>query len=627
MAAGVADDPLSALAGSGQSVWLRHGRERFIVSGGLGRHVRDAGVRGLVVDLRTLVGALDPAGDADPEILEVGHEAGAGEVWETMLVHQARRGSETLLPVWDETDGAHGLVSVPLEPHVDDAEGLTRELHRLREAIGRPNVLYQVPGSRSGCAVLEAMAAEGQGVHVTDLFSVEQYERAARAYRAGAERYASGGGDLARLTALASVCLVPLDVRVDDLLRERIRESPGDTSRVESLIGMAAIAMAKLAYQSHRRVFSGSAWDALAGRGARPLHLAWDRSVSKNPLHREVRYVEELVGPDTIAVLSPATLEAFRRQGRVEATLERDVKRARDAVEDLASAGIDLQAVGARMQARAQERARESVDEALRLLRQRREELARRRPPGLPDIDPDGWPGLTGAETLDGEDFGARLWAKDASLWSDDPAVQESVRNRLGWLDVVEAQLEEHRPVCWFAEELAESDLEQAVLLGMGGSSLAAEVYRRVFHAEGFTVLDSTLPGAVQAVAERIDPARTLMLVSSKSGTTTETRALLDQFYAQATPMLARPGERFVAITDPGTPLEQAAHERHFRRVWLNPPDIGGPWRSWTSTSTPSSRRPSPWSRPVGPRCPLRRTRAWRWARRCTAPGRRAGTS
>lgn len=576
MAASTADDPLSALAASGQSVWLRHGRKRFIGSGALERHIRDDGVRGLVLDRRTLIAGLDPAGDADAVIREEGEDAGAGEVWESMLVQQARRAADALAPLWEKTDGAHGLVSLPLEPYVEDAEGLTRELHRLRERVGRPNVLFQVPGTRSGCAVLEAMAAEGQGVHVTDLYSVGQHERAARAYRAGVERFADGGGDPHGVTALASVCLVPLDVRVDDLLRERVRGSRGDTSRVESLVGMAAIAVAKLAYRSQRRIFSGAGWESVTGRGARPLHLAWDRTASKNPLHREVRYVEELVGPDTVAVLSPTTLESFRRQGRVEETLERDLARAREAVDDLASAGIELEAVGAEMQRQAQERAREHVDEALRLLRQRREELEERRPPGLPVLERDGWPGAESSAALDEMDFGVRLWAKDATLWSEERDGQEAVRNRLGWLDVVETMLEEHRPVCWFAEELAESDLEQAVLLGMGGSSLSAEVCRRVFDVEDFRVLDSTLPGAVQAVAEGIDPARTLMLVSSKSGTTTETRALFDQFYAQATPMLARPGERFVAITDPGTPLEQVAHERRFRRVWLNPPDIGG---------------------------------------------------
>lgn len=576
MTAGVADDPLSALVAAGQSAWLRHGRRRFIDSGALERHVREDGIRGLVLDLPTLVAALDPAGDVDAAIRAAGPDAGAGEVWESMLVEQARLAADVLRRLWEETAGEHGLVSVPLDPHVEDAEGLTRELHRLRERVGRPNVLFQIPGTRSGCAVLEAMVAEGQSIHVTDLFSPNQHERVARAYRAGADRHAAGGGDVAALTGLASVCLVPVDVRIDDLLRERIRDSQGDTSRIESLIGMAAIAMAKLAHESHRRVFSGASWEALAGRGGRRQRLAWDASTSKNPLYGEVRYVEELVGPGTIAVLSPPTLESFRQQGHVEETLGRGVAAAREAVDDLASAGIELETVGAALQRRAQERARERLDEAFRRVRQRRERLS----PGTPiaALPAEASRGAGAELTADPDEasFGTRLWTKDTALWSDDETVQESVRNRLGWLDVVEAQLEEHRPVCWFGEELAESDIEQVLLLGMGGSSLSAEVCRRVFEVEAFTVLDSTLPAAVQAVAERIDPARTLMLVSSKSGTTTETRALFDRFYAQVTPMLARPGERFVAITDPGTPLEQIAHERRFRRVWLNPPDIGG---------------------------------------------------
>lgn len=180
------------------------------------------------------------------------------------------------------------------------------------------------------------------------------------------------------------------------------------------------------------------------------------------------------------------------------------------------------------------------------------------------------------ARTLDEQDFVRRLWAKDASLWSTDEVVREKIRNRLGWLDVVESMVDELRSGPGIGAEAQVDDVEHLVLLGMGGSSLCPEVCAEVFGIEHFFVLDSTVPGAVEAVANRIDPARTLFIVSSKSGTTTETRAFADYFFGLTAPVLAEPGERFVAITDPGTPLGQLAHERDFGRLWVNPPDIGG---------------------------------------------------
>lgn len=169
-----------------------------------------------------------------------------------------------------------------------------------------------------------------------------------------------------------------------------------------------------------------------------------------------------------------------------------------------------------------------------------------------------------------------RLWCKDSSLWSDDPAARELIRNRLGWLDLIESTPSTCGAAREFAKQIEEGDADHVVLLGMGGSSLCAEVCRQVFAVDGVWIVDSTIPARVAAVAAAIDLSRTLVVVASKSGTTIEVQALLDFFYAILTPILERPGHRFVAITDPGTPLEQIAHDRGFRRLWLAPPDVGG---------------------------------------------------
>ena len=180
------------------------------------------------------------------------------------------------------------------------------------------------------------------------------------------------------------------------------------------------------------------------------------------------------------------------------------------------------------------------------------------------------------ADELDQTHFLQRLWAKDAGLWTADEDVQKSVRNRLGWLGIVEEMLRECDSLDSFGASVHRSDIEHVVLLGMGGSSLCPEVCASVFGIDNFLVLDSTVPAAVQAIAEQIDPARTMFLVSSKSGTTIETGAFADYFYSLVAPVLPNPGERFVAVTDPGSYLARIAGERAFQKVWLNPSDIGG---------------------------------------------------
>ena len=291
-----------------------------------------------------------------------------------------------------------------------------------------------------------------------------------------------------------------------------------------------------------------------------------------------MRYVESLIGADTVNTLPLSTLNAFRDHGEVAATLEEGADEARDVLDDLAEAGIDLDQVTRQLQDEGVQKFIDPFDQLMAAVARERERILEGgAEPQVVVLGEEASAKVRAtAEALDDQKFVRRLWAKDPLLWSGDESAHEEIRNRLGWLDVVEAMIEECQPACRFGAALRETDVEQVILLGMGGSSLCAEVCQRVFGIDNFVVLDSTVPSAVHAVASRIDPARTLMLVSSKSGTTTETRALADHFYAQATPMLARPGERFVAITDPGTPLAQLAHERGYSRLWLNPPDIGG---------------------------------------------------
>ncbi|MFQ5743740.1 MAG: bifunctional transaldolase/phosoglucose isomerase [Acidobacteriota bacterium] len=573
-------NPLLQLQEQGQSVWVDYLRRRFITSGELERLIGEDGVRGETSNPSIFAKAISGSNDYDEALASmVGEGMGIEEVYETLAVEDIRMAAERFLPVYEATDGVDGFVSIEVSPHLaHDAEGTVEECHRLLSRIDRANVLIKIPGTVSGIAAVEAMIAEGQNVNVTLLFSLAGYRKVAAAYLNGLERYAASGGDLAEVHSVASFFLSRIDVLVDDLLGDRIRTGGGDTSRAESLLGSIAIANAKLAYQAYKQIFSGDRWQKLASQGARVQRLLWASTSSKNPLYRDVRYVEELIGSDTVNTMPLSTINAFRSHGEVRATLEEDVEGAKELLVDLAEVGIDFNQVTSQLQDEGVQKFIDPFDQLMAAIARERERILEQgvRSQVLVLAKNASSEVAATAEALDDQKFVRRLWAKDALLWSKDEKVQETIRDRLGWLDVVEAMLEECQPACRFGAMLQKTDVEQVVLLGMGGSSLCPEVCRRVFGVRGFTVLDSTVPAAVRAVAESLDPARTLVLVSSKSGTTTETRALADYFFARATPMLARPGERFVAVTDPGTPLEQLAHERGFRRLWLNPPDIGG---------------------------------------------------
>jgi len=576
----MSENPLVRLGECGQSVWIDFLRRHLVASGELQRLISVDGIRGVSSNPNIFAKAVAGSSDYDDSLARLVDEGrGVREILEDLAIQDVSLAAGCFASTYDESGGAEGFACMAVSPHLAaDTEALIEGVRRLAGSIDAPNVMFQIPGTPLGVAAVDALVAEGHSINVTLLYSTGGYRKAAEAYVAGLEKLAGTSTDLRVVSSVASFSLSDLDVLVDDLLGEHIRASAADTSRAESLLGNIATASAKLAYQAHREIFSSDRWLALAERGARVQRLMWAGTGSRNPLFRDVRYVEELVGPDTINGMSLSTMTAFRDHGEVSLTLDENLDVAGELLDELSEAGIDLVRVAGRLQEEGMAKARTVHDQLVATItRQRERVLAGEVRPQVFALGEGSEAQIaTVADELDKGQFVQRLWAKDAGLWTDDEEVQRSVRNRLGWLDIVEGMLGECAPVARFGASVQKSDIEHVVLLGMGGSSLCPEVCAKVFGVQNFLVLDSTVPAAVRAIEEQIDPARTMFVVSSKSGTTTETRAFADYFYSLVAPVLANPGDRFVAVTDPGTPLAQLAHERRFRRLWLNPPDIGG---------------------------------------------------
>ncbi len=632
------DNPIHALHRLGQSLWLDSLRRGLLTSGDLARMIGE-GLRGLTSNPTIFEKAILGSPDHDDALRRLG-AAGmpAAAIYEALVVDDIRAAADLFRPVFDES-GVDGFVSLEVSPALArDPEATVAEAQRLYNRVSRPNVMIKVPATVEALPAIEELVALGIPVNVTLLFSVERYDRVMEAYLRGLERRAEEGLPLEPCVSVAGFFVSRVDTAVDRLLDEagRKTDDPEVQARLRDLHGQAAIANAKLAYARFRERFGDARFARLASRGARVQRPLWASTGTKNPAYGDVYYVEALIGPQTVDTVPPATYAAFLHHGRVRPTLEAGLDEARTTILRLEEEGIDLAAVTRELEEQGIGLFTASFDALIAAIEKKaraiREEAAPARVPAevklhgitqRASLRPAADAARTAAADLDGRDFCRRLWMRDGSLWTGRPAVQAAIPHALGWLTAPEMMLERVDELVAFAEEVAGAGFTHALLLGMGGSSLFPDVCRQVFQpadahrpadrglqgaagSSGWSagapgeasppwggpggpigtrlrlvVLDSTDPAAVRAAEAAVDLARTLVVVSSKSGTTTEALDFHRYFAARVgaarPPSPGRePGEAFVAITDAGTPLERLAREEGFRRVFRNPPDIGG---------------------------------------------------
>ena len=484
--------------------------------------------------------------------------------------------------MYGETARRDGYVSLEVSPFLaHDTTGTLDEARRLWSAVGRENVMIKVPATAEGVPAIEQLTSEGINVNVTLLFSLEAYERVADAYIAGLEKLVARGGDATRVASVASFFISRIDTAVDALIVRRVQASTNARERtvLNSLTGRVGIASAKLAYQRYHELFSGGRWQALAARGARTQRLLWASTGAKNPSYRDVLYVEELIGPDTVNTIPPATFEAFRDHGRPRASLTEDVDAARDILDRLARVAISLDEVTDELLATAVRLFAEAFAKLLNAVELQSKEAGAGRINRLSYTLPEPLAAAVKDSLADWRAQGKvrRLWGRDASLWTG-----KDEAHWLGWLGITNDQLAHIERLTALAHMVRSSSFSHALLLGMGGSSLGPEVLRTTFgKVPGFPelhVLDSTSPAQVRTFENRIDLKNTLFIVSSKSGSTLEPNIFAQYFFDRLTQLVGvqGAGRRFVAITDPGSKLQQLAESDGFRHVFFGWPDIGG---------------------------------------------------
>jgi transaldolase len=349
----MADNTIKQLLAEGQSVWLDDISRGMIKSGELKRRVEELGIRGVTSNPTIFEKAISSGPDYDDSIISLlrdGHTA--AQIFEAVEVEDIQNAADVLRPVYNESEGKDGFVSIEVSPGAARDPNLTREeVERLWNAVDRPNLMVKIPGTTEGALVIEEMLRKGININITLLFSIENYERVALAFVAAVEARVAAGEPVNRLASVASFFVSRVDTLVDKLLDEKIASSTGgDTTHPQALHGKVAVANAQLAYAKFLEIFESDRFAALRAAGAQVQRPLWASTGTKNSAYSDVLYIETLIGPDTVNTMPEKTLYAFIDHGTVKRTVDQDFEGANRIIADLASTGIDLKAVTAQLE-------------------------------------------------------------------------------------------------------------------------------------------------------------------------------------------------------------------------------------------------------------------------------------
>ena len=575
-------NPVRELQHYGQSVWLDYIRRSLFTSGELQRLIDEDGLCGVTSNPSIFEKAIAASADYRDALARMPPMPSSRAVYEHIVVRDVQDAADLLVETYTRTSKRDGYVSLEVSPLLaHDTSATVEEARRLWQAVSRPNIMIKVPATTEGISAVGRLISEGINVNVTLIFSLGCYDRVVEAYLAGLEQRCANQAALGGIASVASFFVSRIDSEIDSIISHRMSaaNTPRDRELLRGLLGTAAIASAKLAYQRYREVFESTRWLALAARGAQTQRLLWASTATKNSSYRDVLYLEELVGPDTVSTVPPATLDAFRDHGCPRASLCEDVESALETLSSLARAGIRIDEVADSLLERGVQLFTDSFTKLLTAVgrsagEDRVGEIAR-----LTCSLPGNIATALNAAVHDWRTTGKirKLWSRDASLWTGSDEARW-----LGWLGIADGQLAHIDHLRRIAEAVNAAGFEQVLLLGMGGSSLGPEVFRTTFGKRaGFPelhVLDSTDPGQVLSFERQADRGKTLYIVSSKSGGTLEPMIFKQYFFEHLKLRVGETeaGNRFIAITDPGSKLQGVAQSERFRHIFCGDPTIGG---------------------------------------------------
>ncbi len=571
---------LEKIGNIGQSLWYDNIKRKKLKDGSIAGMISSGRIKGITSNPSIFQKAIASSKDYDLSLKPMAWSGmESKEIFWQLAIEDIKQATDLFAPVYASTSGLDGYVSIEVDPLLAyDTDGTIEDAKKLWHLIRRPNLMIKIPATKEGIPAVRQAIADGINVNVTLIFSLARYAEVIEAYISGLEDRVRAGLPIDRIASVASFFVSRMDTKIDGLLEEQLRDGKLSSDEFETLVGKAAVANARLAYQVFIDKFSTERFMNLKKAGAHVQRPLWASTSTKNPKYRDVIYVEELLAPDSVNTVPPNTLDAFLQHGVAENTIFKDLDPARALFGQLDSRGILERTVTDELENEGVTAFSQAYRSLLETVEQRRKSAVEELGMLTPNV-------IQQVQELVRLDFTDRFFDKDPSLWTDDTKGQAEIRNRMNWISTPYDVRNALPGLRNLGKELSEDGFTHAVLLGMGGSSLAPEVISKILKGTDtanerglkFQVLDSTNPEQVASITINNPIDKTVFIVASKSGTTGEINAFLDYFWNQVEMIRPEePGKQFIAITDPGTRLAKMADERGFRAVFLADPQVGG---------------------------------------------------
>lgn len=562
----------------GQSLWYDNIQRSLLINGDLQKMINLGKIKGVTSNPSIFQKAISNSKDYDNTLKPMAWAGmDAESIFWRLAIEDIQKAADLFRPIYEQTQKKDGYVSLEVNPlFARDTAATIVEAQKLWDLVNRPNLMIKIPATKEGLPAIRKAISRGINVNVTLIFSIQRYAEVMDAYISGLEDRIAESNDLSSIASVASFFVSRLDTKIDGLLDKLARNGQISEEKRIDLAGKAAIANTKLAYRLFEHKFSEKRVSILRAKGAQIQRPLWASTSTKNPEYRDVLYIEELIAPETVNTVPPSTLDAFYDHGNVDLTIHNNLDGAEKIFNELEALGISLNAVTLQLEEEGVKSFADAFTQLLDAVEQRRvtavSELGSITPAVKDQIS-----------RLDKAKFVTRLYQKDATLWSKEKVDQVEIYERMNWLTAPWDSQEFSRDLHTLAQECKLLGYNHAVLLGMGGSSLAPEVLSLI-NGSGrdqtgltLTILDSTDPEQVSLVEKAAPLENTIFLVASKSGTTAEINAFLAYFWDRAQKRFGeKAGEHFIAITDPETRLEKLAQSRGFWKIYTADPKVGG---------------------------------------------------
>jgi len=572
-----------ALKQAGQSAWYDNIERGMLVNGEMARMIREGEVYGVTSNPSIFEKSISTSAAYDDTLQSM---AWAGlskeQIYLELVREDIQAAADLFLPVYEATGGVDGMVSVEINPLLaHDSEKSIEDGRALWAQMNRKNVMIKVPATKAGLPVIETLISEGINVNATLIFSIPRYIEVMEAYLSGLEKRLANGLPIDHVASVASFFVSRIDTLVDDRLEEYLDANPQAVDRVAALTGKIAVDNARLAYQVFLKFFASERFAYLKQNGAKVQRPLWASTGTKNKAYSDTLYVDELVAPESVNTIPPATLSAFLDHGTTDLRIEEDLHRTADNFNMLPDLGFDFIHIAKELEDDGVEKFKQAYLSLLETIETKRTvfkaELA-----GLGDAV------RNALKKAADEVYVSSLFDHEPTFWTKDESGHEEIRQRLGWLSLPGQQFSIVEELNAFKETVISEGFEYAFVLGMGGSSLAPEVMSQAIAPVSgrglkLQIIDTTSPDEIAFRLRDVDLKKTLFIVSSKSGGTSETMSALKYFWAELEKLgVENVGSHFVAVTDPNTSLQDLAHRKGFRKVFNARPDVGGRYSVFT---------------------------------------------